>query len=138
MRDFSKLSASPEGGHRYLTNIVVEIPSSTELVAIENDRREVERLQRLEQQRLEAERIQRQIEENRCREELETQASQWRVARDLRSFLQACEAEFSSQNSTGSDISKSTCLRWEHDHADRLDPIRNGYLRQMLDPHPPT
>lgn len=121
-----------------LTDIVVEIVSSTELVRMENDRREVERLQRLEQQRLESERIQREIEENRRREELETQASRWRIASELRSFLQTCEAEFSGQKSDDTDNPKSSWLGWAYEHADRLDPIRNGYLKNVQNANPPT
>lgn len=117
-----------------LTDIMVEIVRSTELVRIENDRREVERLLRLEQQRLEAERIQKEIDENRRREELETQASRWRAASELRTFIQACEMEFSRQKSADLEFSESTWLRWAYQHADRLDPIKNGYLERVLIP----
>lgn len=121
-----------------LTDIVVEIVSSTELVTIENDRRQMDRLDRLEQQRLETERIQQEMEEKRRREELETQASQWRVASELRFFLQACQAEFSRQESNDSDSRESTWLRWAYAHADRIDPVKNGYLEGVLDRYSPT
>jgi hypothetical protein len=121
-----------------LTDIVVEIVRSTELVKLENDRREGERLQQVEQQRLEAARIQREIEEHRLRKELENQASQWRIANELRSFLQACESGFLAELSMDSSVPALTWLRWAHEHADRLDPIKNGYLDQVLKPNPPS
>lgn len=76
--------------------------------------------ERLEQQRLEAE-IQRE-----------------RLASGLRSFVQACEAEFSGRNSTDAGARAKTWLRWAYEHADRIDPLRNGYLEQVLNPHQPT
>ncbi|MBK7932046.1 MAG: hypothetical protein IPK01_00850 [Acidobacteria bacterium] len=101
---------------------------------LENDRRENERLKQIEQRRLEAERIQHEIEENRRREELVNQVSSWRRAADIRSFLSLCEAEISDQTLSDLEAPFTKWLRWAHQHADRLDPTRNGYLEELL-PH---
>lgn len=114
-----------------LTDIILEIIYSTELVKFEQDRREAERLYRLEQQRLEAERIQRNIEEQRRRAEPENQAALWRRAADLRSFLHACKSELGSDTSLSTDGSIAQWLSWAHQHAESIDPIKNGYLGNL-------
>ena len=94
-----------------LTDIVVEIVQSTEVVKLENDRREWERIAHLEGQRLDTERIERNIDENRRREELENHASIWRRPCELRSFFLECGARILGQHGSDSEILSAPWLR---------------------------
>lgn len=115
-----------------LTDIVIAIILSTELVQIENEKRGAAELLRLEQERLDAERHEQEIEENRRLEELENQASSWQRANKLRAFLQACEAEFSDLSNSDLNGKAAPWLRWGYEHADRLDPLKNHLVVEVF------
>ena len=116
-----------------LTEIVAEIIESTELVQLENERKENERIQMLELQRLAAEERQRQLEEKERRDELERQAECWRRSKVLNEYLRACESTLSESErpvEPGSDV--TGWLRWGYLHADRLNPIQNGSMEKLI------
>lgn len=89
-----------------------------------------------EEERLRQEELFRRQEEERRRQEeearrkaLEFQCELWVKSRNLRSFLQACESLIAEHlGGIDPDSTEAMWLRWAYSHADRLDPLRNGYL----------
>ena len=104
----------------------------------EREQREQERL-RQESLRKEAERRQEVEEENRS--SLEAAAQNWRDARLLRRFIHVCDGEL---RKAGKPLEpngwQEQWLAWAREHADRLDPMKNGFLeaegRRMPSPDP--
>ena len=116
-----------------LTDIVAEIIESTELVRIENERKENEQLKLLEKQRLAAEERQRQLDEKERREELEHQAKSWTRSCEIREYLRVCESRLSERGLTLSpDAPESIWLSWGREQADLLDPIINGSMESLI------
>nr|PZN34542.1 MAG: hypothetical protein DIU80_02565 [Chloroflexota bacterium] len=84
-----------------------------------------------ERKRRETERLRREEEERR--HALEEQAERWSKSQRLRTFLQACEARLCAERGTiAPDSPEAAWLRWAHVHADRLDPLRQGYLEKAV------
>ena len=87
----------------------------------------------LERQRLAAEERQRQLEEKERREELQRQAKSWKRSCELRNYLRVCESGFSERGLTLSlDRPESIWLSWGREQADRLDPIINGSMENLI------
>jgi len=74
----------------------------------------------------------RRQEEEAGRKELEVQAQNWMKSRNLRTFLQACEGAMAERlGSLPLDGAEAEWLRWAYSHADRLDPLKNGYIESI-------
>jgi hypothetical protein len=74
----------------------------------------------------------RRQEEEARRKELEVQSQNWVKSRNLRAFLQACEGVLAKRSGTlPPNSAEAEWLRWAYSHADRLDPLRNGYLESV-------
>jgi hypothetical protein len=87
----------------------------------EEGRRRQEEARKREDQR-------RRIEE-RNREHLEEGARAWAEARRLRRFIQACERSLQADDgSLAAGGWQQGWLAWAWEHADRLDPMTNGFL----------
>lgn len=94
----------------------------------ERKHREEER-QRQEDLRRQGER-KRQIEESN-RHRLEESSRGWFEARRLRRFIAACEAVLlDDHTSLPAGDWQHAWLSWAREHADRLDPMRNGFLEE--------
>jgi hypothetical protein len=94
----------------------------------ERERKEAEQ-RRLEKLRKEEERKQQIEEQNRCRLEESSQA--WFDARRLRRFIRACEVLLQSGGgSLPAEGWQREWLAWAREHADRLDPMTNGFLER--------
>ncbi|HEY5910531.1 MAG TPA: hypothetical protein VJA21_08000, partial [Verrucomicrobiae bacterium] len=94
--------------------------------------REQEARRKEEERRKEIERRQREEEDNR--ERLVTMADNWREARLVRRFIRACEGVL-AREAQAQDGWQERWLKWAKAHADRVDPMTNGYLeseRQRL------
>lgn len=93
-----------------------------------------------ERRNWEAERQRQEELERRRREELEQRAAleaaagQWAKGEELRAFLRACEAAWGPCE-MGSH--QRRWLDWAYQHADRLDPLKNGRAAGMLRQLPP-
>ncbi len=106
----------------------------TRLAREEMWRKREEERQRQEQERLrqealhkKAERLRQMEEENR--DSLEAAAQNWREAKLLRRFIRVCEGELEKDRKpTATDSWHDRWLIWAREHADRLDPMTNGYL----------
>jgi hypothetical protein len=93
---------------------------------------EQEARRREEERRKESERRARAEEENRNR--LVTMARNWREARLVRRFIRMCEGRLESETQPR-DGWQERWATWAKAHADRIDPMTNGYLeaeRQRL------
>ncbi len=77
-----------------------------------------------EERRKEAERRARIEEENRNR--LVTMARNWREARVVRRFIRVCEGVLAT--GPAGEPWQEEWLTWAKGHADRMDPMTNGYL----------
>lgn len=94
-------------------------------------------LERLEEERCRAEeqRLRMQIERRRAEEEerqktLERQAERWHQCERLREFLRACEHALADRTDMSVDSPARRWLDWALMHADRIDPLHNGYVEQ--------
>jgi hypothetical protein len=92
-------------------------------------RRKQERKEELkwmrERLRREREQERRQQKERKRREQLEHQAEQWSKAERLRAFINEVKQRAKSGGAAElEDIQE--WLRWARDHADRIDPLRDG------------
>jgi hypothetical protein len=88
---------------------------------------------RREEQRIQDETRHREEEKRRIDERnrvrLEDGAQAWLEARRLRRFIRACEAALRKEGPvTGSGEWQRVWLAWAQEHADRLDPMTNGFL----------
>ena len=118
-----------------LNDIVAEFVLSTELVRIETENRNAERLRNIELELAAEEKRQKQLIEPQRREILENQPSQWRLALDLRQFLDACEHEFRIRGHYLTPVSQNAqWLVWAREHAERIDPVTN-ISRQLHSAH---
>jgi len=92
-----------------------------------------------ERRKWEAERQRQEELERRKREELERRAmleataGRWAKGDELRAFLRACEAA-RGPGEPGSH--QRRWLDWAYQHADRLDPLKNGQAAEMLEKFP--
>jgi hypothetical protein len=92
-----------------------------ELKRMEEERRRKEEVRKAEERR-------RQMEEI-CRSHLEDNSEAWFKARRLRRFIRACEAAFRKEGvSLPAGDWRQAWLAWAREHADRLDPMTNGFL----------
>jgi hypothetical protein len=90
-------------------------------------RRQEEERRRQEEARKRAERKRRIEEGNRNR--LEESAQAWVEARRLRRFIRACEAILRKiEEPVLAGGWQDRWLAWAREHADRLDPMKNGFL----------
>lgn len=93
---------------------------------------EQEARRREEERRKESERRARAEEENRNR--LVTMARNWREARLVRRFIRMCEGNL-GRGTRPQEGWQGHWVTWAEAHADRIDPMTNGYLeaeRQRL------
>jgi hypothetical protein len=89
--------------------------------------------------RSEEEARRRRIEEEK-RAKLLEQCQSWVLARNLRVFVAACEKALGGGKTTVGE-GQHGWIAWAYAHADRIDPIKNGYLdaevgRSRADAHP--
>jgi hypothetical protein len=116
-----------------LNAVIIGILTVAEHNRVQRLQREAEERRRRaeEERRLEAERRQR--EEEQRRKDLERMAERWFESRRLRLFIQACEQTLAAESETQqSKDSVVRWLRWAREHADRIDPMRNGSLERSL------
>lgn len=97
--------------------------------------RQAYRIRAEEHRKMEAERQRQEVIERRKREELERRAvleaaaEQWATSQGIRAFLSACQAAWGSCEPGSLE---RRWLDWAHQHADRLDPLKNGQVSEML------
>jgi hypothetical protein len=92
-----------------------------------------------EEKRLREEALLRQQEEARLRQaeearqkELEVQSQNWVKSQNLRAFLRACKDMMTERSGClAPDGAGAEWLRWAYSHADRLDPLKNGYIESV-------
>ena len=87
--------------------------------------REQEARRKEEERRKEIERRRRAEEDSR--NTLVAMARNWREARLVRRFIRACEGKLWTETQT-QDGWRERWATWARAHADRIDPITNGYL----------
>jgi hypothetical protein len=80
--------------------------------------------------RSEEEAYRRRIEEDK-RTKLVEQCQSWVLACNLRVFVAACDKAFGAGQG-GATGEQHEWIAWAYAHADRLDPIRNGYLDRTV------
>lgn len=102
----------------------VEAVRNRRLTAEAGEKKRLERQRRLEE--IERERA----AEDKRRANLVSQAEMWERATLLRAFIDACENEFKSLANETSGFSK--WLEWARAHAERIDPLKNGFLNSEL------
>lgn len=63
---------------------------------------------------------------------LEECGERWFRARQLRSFIRACERELRENgDELPADSQAARWLSWARQHADQIDPIAAGYLENL-------
>lgn len=116
-----------------MTDIVLEIVYSIELVQIEMKRREIEQQRRQQ--------LEKEIEEERKREsaeiqrrvQLESQAENWRRANQIRQFVNAYHMNCIDRGiMIDADSPKFEWLKWANEHADRIDPLVSGSVDLVI------
>lgn len=106
---------------------------AAENIAAAKERKRLEAVQR----EADAVRWRREYEENERRKLLESSAQRWAQAQEVRRFIAACEAELrSGLGEFSTDSPAGRWLSWATEHADRLDPLKEGLLRRLLRPDP--
>lgn len=90
-----------------------------------------------EQARLRAEEQRRREQEVARRSALEVNAANWHSAHRLREFIQMCQQSLAEQGVVEPDSSARRWLDWASRHADRIDPLRNGWLADAVANLPP-
>jgi len=123
-----------ETEERLLDDMLDEIVAG---VKAEGEAMRLRTLERLEEERCRAEeqRLRMQIECRRAEEEerqktLERQAERWHQCERLREFLRACEHALADRTDMSVDSPARRWLDWALMHADRIDPLHNGYVEQ--------
>lgn len=113
---------------------IIEYLASVEQVAERNRAVELEwKRKREEEQEKEDAEWRRQEEEKERRKLLEEMAEQWGRARRLRSFIRACERLLvKSWGEIPAEARATGWLRWAREHADQIDPLTAGYLRNLV------
>jgi hypothetical protein len=90
---------------------------------------EVEEKRRREEQEQQEALRRAQVQEEKHRAKLLEQSARWHQAKLLRMFLDACESEFKPANPPLlANSSEAKWLAWARAHADRIDPLKNGFL----------
>lgn len=112
-----------------LNEIVVGIVTAAHVARKAQEKRDKEERLRQEELLRRQDEEQRRQEEEARRKSLEVQSELWVKSQTLRAFLQACE-RLIVERSGGIDpgSAEAQWLIWAYSHADRLDPLRNGYL----------
>jgi hypothetical protein len=113
---------------------IIEYLASVEQVAERNRavEREWKRKREEEQEKREIE-WRREEEEKERRKLLEEMAERWGRARQLRSFIRACERLLvTSWGEIPAEARATGWLRWAREHADQIDPLTAGYLRNLV------
>jgi hypothetical protein len=125
-----------DGRHQRLEKFLDEIVEA--IIAIGAALKE-ERLKREEQQRRWAEEHRIYAEKQRKREQevarhraLEEQAQRWQTAERLREFVQTCRHALAGRNEMGPESAARRWIDWAFLHTDRIDPVRNGWLDQVV------
>ena len=90
--------------------------------------REAQERQREEAARLRREEELRRQAEAGYRTNLEQQAKNWANARDLRGFIEACQDVMNRGGQLMPDGWAARWLAWARQHAERIDPMTNGFL----------
>jgi hypothetical protein len=96
-------------------------------------RRREEEWKRQEEQERQQERIRKRAERKRQieqdnRDRLEASAQAWIEAKGLRRFIRECEEVFRKDKKTPPGDWQNRWLAWAREHANRLDPMTNGFL----------
>lgn len=117
-----------------LTGLVIEIITSPERITYELAKREEERLRLLENKRLELVRRRRDAEEAERQKELVQHAEQWSVADKVRAYLAICAENLESSDLNDDQKEEwAEWIRWGREHADRIDPLKNGSQRTLME-----
>jgi len=87
----------------------------------EEERRRQEEIRKAEERKRRMEEI--------CRSHLEDNSEAWFKARCLRRFIRTCEAALGKEGGPlPAGDWQQTWLTWAREHAERLDPMTNGFL----------
>ncbi len=113
-----------------LGEIVEWISAGIEVVKKQRLIREAEEKRFLEEQRKRQEIEQAKALEEKRRANLLNHAEMWQCATLLRSFFNACESEIKSFQ--GQTLSSIKWLEWARAHADRIDPLKNGFVQKEV------
>lgn len=100
-------------------------------LAWEENQRVQEQLRQEAEQRRIADEIRRYEYRNRC-EALETQFARWLKSHQLRAFLKECEESLPFLDEQKANDVNARWLSWARQHADSLDPVKNGGLREII------
>jgi hypothetical protein len=91
------------------------------------------RIEHEEQQRRWREEERRRMEDQERRHYLDQHREAWSQSQRLREFLLACEASLiERKGELAPDGPEAKWLRWSHRYADRIDPLKNGSLEEMI------
>ena len=90
-----------------------------------------------EKQMAEESRLRWEIEQRRQKEQalhqaLERQSERWHTSERLREFLHICRHALANRIDLCADSPAARWLDWAFLHADRIDPLRNGYLDEAV------
>jgi hypothetical protein len=85
-----------------------------------------------EKQRLRDIEWRREYEENERRKSLVETSERWHQAQKLRQFVRACERELQKKIGLPPGTAATIWLEWARAHAARLDPIKQGYLQNLV------
>jgi hypothetical protein len=115
-----------------LNEIVAAILTAAHVALKKRQKDEEEKRLRQEALVRQQESEQKRQEEESRRKELELQSQNWVKSQNLRAFLRACEGAMAERSGgLAPDGAGAEWLRWAYSHADRLDPLRNGYLESV-------
>jgi hypothetical protein len=134
--DYSKKNWRDKEGRpleEQLNDVVVGLITATEALRKKRLDREEQECRRKEEAIRRQEEERHRLEEEVRRTALENQAERWLKSQNLRAFLSACEAELVVQaGQLSPDGPDAMWLRWASEHADRLDPLKNRYLDEVV------
>jgi uncharacterized protein (DUF3084 family) len=109
-----------------LNDFIVGLLKVAEAVKVRRLRQEQEEQLRREAERRRQEEAQKRQEELARRQALEQEAIDWVKAQQLRAYLAAVKDRLHAKHGEIKSGSRADrWLTWAHQHADRLDPLRN-------------
>jgi hypothetical protein len=134
--DYSKKNWKDKEGRPLedqLNDVVVGLVTAAEALWRKRLEREEQERRRKEEATRRQEEERRRLEEEARRSTLEKQSERWTKCQNLRAFLIACQAELIMRSGhLKLDGPEASWLRWAGNHADRLDPLKNGYLDEAV------
>ena len=91
------------------------------------------RIEHEEQQRKWREEERRRMEDQERRHYLDQHREAWSQSQRLREFLRACEASLiERKGELAPDSPEAKWLRWANRYSDRIDPLKNGSLEEVI------